>query len=694
MKWIAHPFLRITPLLIMGILVNSSFRCPVTYLSFLLSISALIFSLNLVFSLGFKKYDLRRVQGVVGMLSFVLLGYLSAQFYHQIHKPSITTDSLSNTTFYTATINSKPASTAKTTKYKVEIKQLKNKHEWVSVNQEAILYLKNDAMYDFDYGDMLLIKGRPEYMEGQKNPYAFDYSLYLQRRGIYFQDFISKEDFIMIHERHTASLSYLSLYIGDYFEGILSKYILSERELNMIKAMILGRRDDITPEMEYVYASSGTAHVLAVSGLHVGIIYLIFSSVFKFLKLRKLNIIYYGINLCAIWSFAWITGMSPSVQRASIMLSFIIIAELSKRKSSIYNTVLASAFFILLFAPNLLFSVSFQLSYAAVFGIVYAYKKIYLLIYIKQPVVNFFWKMTVISLAAQIATFPVSIYYFKQFPVLFPITNLLAIPTASLLIIGGFLLIISSPLPFFATIIGYLIEKWIWMYNEILVFASSIPFALIENLYLKPTYVFLIICCVMLLLQFMFTRKFYFFLYLSFLFFILSGSVIIDRALKSRQREIIFYHVNNKRHIDIYWGRNCFTNIKSNSVEIVKEVGYHITPSRNYHLIENVYALGELGIVKEFGANTLIHSNNTTILILNDLQSLTKNTTGIPVEYLIIGKEMISDLTEIKKMFKIRNLILDATVSSWYIEKVREKMTGSLCTIYAIKTEGALRINI
>lgn len=694
MKWIAYPFLRITTSLIFGILVNNSFKCSIISISYLLLFTILIFSFYILLSLSFKNFSNRKLQGSVGILSFVLLGYLSAQFFYQIHKPALSRDSLSVTTFYTATINSKPASTAKTTKYKVEIEQLRNKNGWSNFNNDAILYFKNDTLYNFDYGDKLLIKGHPVYLEDQKNPYAFNYALYLRRQGIYFQDYISKEDFIVINKNHAASLRYLSLYIGDYFEKILVKYISSERELNMIKAMILGRREEITPEMEYVYASSGTAHVLAVSGLHVGIIYLIFSSIFKFLKGRKLNLIYYGVNLCAIWSFAFITGMSPSVQRAATMLSFIIIAEMTKRKSSIYNTILVSAFFILLYSPNLIFSVSFQLSYAAVFGIVFVYKRIYRLVYFKYKVVNFFWKITVISLAAQIATFPITIYYFKQFPILFPLTNLLAIPTASVLIIGGFLLFITSPLRFVPTLIGYLMEGWTFIYNELLVFVSRLSFASIENLYLKPTYVFLIICSVFLVLQFIFTRKLYFFKYFSFLLFILSGSVIIDHFQKSRQREVIFYHVNNKRYFDIYLGKNCFTNIKSTSIEIEKEVSFNITPSRNHHLIENVHELKGLGIVKRFGGNTLIYSSNKSILILNELHSLTKNYTKIPIDYLIIGKELIRNLTEIRKALKIKNLILDSTVSPWHSEMAREKMEGSDVRIHSIKTEGAYRISI
>lgn len=694
MKWIEYPFLKITASLILGILANDAIKSASLSTSLFLLITIIIFSIYILLSLGFKKYHHRKLQGLAGVLSFILLGYLSAQFFYQIHLPELSQDSLSSGTYYTATINSKAVATAKTIKYKVRIDQIRNKQKWSNFKNDAVLYIISDTLNNFDYGDQLLIKGHPLYLEEQKNPSAFNYALYLQRRGIYLQDFKSKEDIMLMNKNHDRSLRYLSLYIGDYFENILTKYISSEREFNMIKAMLLGRRDEITPEMEYVYASSGTAHVLAVSGLHVGIIYLIFSSVLKFLNRKRLKLLYYGINLCAIWSFAFITGMSPSVQRAATMLSFIIIADFSGRKSSIYNTVLASAFCILIFSPNLIFSVSFQLSYAAVFGIVYLYNKIYHLIYVKYRLLDFFWKITVISLAAQIATFPITIYYFNQFPVLFPFTNLIAIPTASLILIGGFILFIVSPFVSLATIIGNVLEGWTNGYNELLVFVSRLSFASIDNLYLKPSYVLLIICCVVLVSQFINTRKLNFFISFSTVLVVLSGLVLLDHFQKSSQREILFYHVNNKQYFDIYVGKNCFTNIKSSNHKTDMEVSFNITPSRKSHLIENVYELKRIEFVREIGENTIMHWNNESILILNELHSLTKKHIDIPIDYMIIGKEMTKNLTVIKKLFKIKNLILDSTVSSLDSEKVLKQMEGSNAWVHAIRTDGAYRISI
>ena len=207
----------------------------------------------------------------------------------------------------------------------------------------------------------------------------------------------------------------------------LSAYIDSEQELVTVKAMLLGRRDEVTSEMENVYQSTGTSHILAVSGLHFGIVFLLFSIIFGWLKTGRLRWLYYLLVLLGIWSFAFLTGSSPSVMRASLMLTIVLVAEFSSRKSSIYNSIFVSAFLLLLFDPYLLFSVSFQLSYAAVLGIVYLYQRIYALVFLRSSILNFLWKITTVSLSVQMITFPITLFYFHQFPLVFPVTNLIAI---------------------------------------------------------------------------------------------------------------------------------------------------------------------------------------------------------------------------------------------------------------------------
>lgn len=692
MKWTSYPFLKITSAFIIGILINESFECNKLSCYFLILIIVIFFLFHTYSLLRYKLYSGNILFGATGFLSFVLLGYISAQASFQNNRPILSADTFCEATFYTAVINSKPASTPKMTKFQVNIEHVKINNRWIPINTGAILYFKNNAGNGFKYGDRLLIKGYPKFLENQKNPHAFDYALYLQRRGIYLNDFISGSDYVLTNENHNASPKYLNLYIGDYFEEILSKNISSDRELNMIKAMLLGRREEITPEMKYVYASSGTAHILAVSGLHIGIIYFIISTLVSFLKKGKLRLIYFGVTLFGIWSFAFITGLSPSVQRASIMISFIIIADLFRRKSSIYNTILASAFFILLYAPNLIFSVSFQLSYAAVFGIIFLYNKIYNLIFVNNRFLRFLWQITVLSLSAQIATFPITIYYFNQFPLMFPLTNLVAIPTAMAAIGGGLLILVSSPLETVSGLLGKLLEGWVFIYNEILIAISSFPIAAVDNLYLKPSYVFMIIFSIIFLSSFLFTKKLNFFRYFSSALVILCISVMADYYLRSQQREIVFYHSNSNIYFDIFLNRNCYSNLISSENQLKSQVNYNISPNRKYHLIENIFDLEKLELVKKIGENILIQWYGKSILVLNKMPNIPENYAGISIDYLVIGKNLVLNISALGKLIKIKNLILDASIDVNTSELIFKKNSG--INIYSISLQGAYKIVI
>jgi competence protein ComEC len=491
---------------------------------------------------------------MAALFSFLLLGMLSAQIAEYTHKPSISHDEIEKVTWYTLTVKSKPSSTSKTNKYRVVIDRMRLEGKWIHTKAEALLYVHKKMGETLTYGNKLLIKGHPKYLENQKNPYAFDYALFLQRKGIYLQDFLNEGGYVKLPESHGFSLAFMKLQLADYFEKVLEKFIPDDRELNFAKAMLIGRKDDITREMESVYASTGTAHILAVSGLHEGIIYLLVSMLLKGLKNGKLRWLYYGANLCAIWSFAVVTGLSPSAQRAATMLSCIIIGQYSGRKSNIYNSILVSAFILLLFSPNLIFSVSFQLSYAAVFGIVYLYPKLYNLLYVENKILDFFWKITVLSVATQLATFPISIYYFHQFPLLFPFTNLIAIPTATAVISGGLLLLITANLGIVPIVIGKVLSIWIGWYNDLMLWISKIPFHSLTDIHLKVIFVVMIICCIFFFAHFLTTRKLIFFKVFSVVLVVLSLLKGYDYYNYSMQKEVVFYAMKDGTGVDVfYW---------------------------------------------------------------------------------------------------------------------------------------------
>lgn len=546
------------------------------------------------------------------MACFMSLGYFSAHLDHFFEKPSMLQSELDKSSSYYVTISSKATNTNKSTRYEAKIAKIKMSDQWHRFSGRVILYVTKDVEHKFTYGDQILLKGNPVWIKNQTNPHAFDYGRFLQRKGIYLRDYVNEDDYKFIGPQEGFSFDYYSNLIGDYFEQVLSSYIPNERELNIAKAMIIGRRHEISEEMAYVYQSTGTAHILAVSGLHVGILFLVFSRLFKPLRYIKLTYVYHSVIICLIWVFAFVTGNSPSVLRASLMISVILIGEMVSRKSNIYNSIFVAAFVLLLIEPDLLFTVSFQLSFTAVIGIVYLYDKIYRLIFIQNRLVDFLWKISVLSISAQIATFPITIYYFHQFPTLFLLTNLLAIPTASIVLIGGIFLLISSKIIFLAGFIGKELNDWIYFYNESMSLVSQLDFSKVEGLHIKLQSVFILILIIIFLTKFIETKKIFPLKAFTFLLLILGVGNMYTHYQKSTQRKIIFYDVKGKSYLDVFSGNTCFTN----ALDVQGDVYYNLTPNRRNNLISSIRPLKSFKNMRPMDSIWLLYLQNNTGIIL------------------------------------------------------------------------------
>jgi len=692
MNWNESPFLRLTSCIIIGIWINSIFTCSNSSCYLLLLLSAFIFCFYFLSYWKSSSIVGRKVQGFFGLSSFILMGYLSAQISYSTQKPSFSHEEIQATTHYTATILSKAIQTSKTTKYETIIGQLNVGGSWTNGAHKAVLYFISDSVIQFSYGEKVLVKSTPRYFKQQTNPYAFDYSKYMSNNGFYLHDFVSSDKVICVNTLPRYSINFFSFLVGDFFEQTLSHYISEDRELNMIKAMALGRRDEITSEMEYVYQSTGTSHILAVSGLHVGIIFLIFSTLLKSMKNKRLKWLYYSLILASIWSFAFITGNSPSVLRASLMITIVLVAEILSRKSNIYNSILVSAFALLLVNPNLLFSVSFQLSYVAVFGIVYLYNKIYRLLYIKYRVINFFWKITALSISAQIATLPITVYYFHHIPTLSLITNLIAIPTAAIVIIGSLMILGTQSFGIIPKFIGYVLEGWVNFYNEIMSSISRANFATIDDIFLKSHFVFLIFLLLIFLIRFIEENKLYYFRIFTFVFVLTAGLVFFNNYKNFHQKEIVFYDVQGKPYIDVFLGYDCFTNIKPNDTTN-NDIQFNITPNRMYHQISNTKSFYELKTVTSFGKNTLLYQNNISIFFLEDPYSISEQSTQIQIDYLVIGEKAARFLGKNPAFIKYKKLIMDATINEKIALSIVNKI-GKSSKIHSISKDGAYIISI
>ena len=336
-------------------------------------------------------------------------------------------------------------------KFEADILQI----DTIEVQGKILLNIQKDSSSrTLKADDQILVKTTLKNVSSPKNPHQFNYKVYLEKQSIYKQISITENDYLLL-DSNQMSLNGLAHQFREKVNLSLRNYKFEKDELSIINALLLGQRQEISKDILENFAKAGAIHILAISGLHVGIILWLLSIILKPLEYFKNGkIIKLILAVTLLWSFAFIAGMSASVIRAVTMFTAVAISLLGKKQSSIYNNLIISIFILLLFNPFYLFDVGFQLSYLAVFFIVWLQPILYKIWIPTWQPINYFWKIFTVSIAAQIGVLPLSLYYFHQFPGLFFITNLVIIPFLGIILGLGLLIIFlafTNLLPQFLT---------------------------------------------------------------------------------------------------------------------------------------------------------------------------------------------------------------------------------------------------
>ena len=370
-------------------------------------------------------------------------------------------------------------------KYIVSVKAFNNE----KASGQLLINIKKDSSTTvLAVDDLLFTSSQLNVIQKPLNPHQFDYSNYLELKQVYHQLYLEQDELLLLSDSKTTIYGYADQLRATINEKLIEAGFKDEA-LSIMNALLLGQRQTIDKGIYNNYVNSGTIHILAVSGLHVGILLLILNFLFSPLLYFKYgNYIRPIVLVTILWSFAIIAGLSPSVTRAVAMFSIISIAMHLKRPTNIYNTLVISAFVILLVKPTFLFEVGFQMSYLAVLGIVSVQPIIYKLWKPKYWVSDKLWQIFTVTLAAQAGVVPISLFYFHQFPGLFFISNIVVIPFLGLILGFGLLIIalaLMNALPEFMVIAySFIIDSlnafiaWVAQFEDFLF--RDIPFTILQ----------------------------------------------------------------------------------------------------------------------------------------------------------------------------------------------------------------------
>tara|TARA_B100001109_G_C18864441_1_gene476113 strand:- start:7179 stop:9197 length:2019 start_codon:yes stop_codon:yes gene_type:complete len=643
---------------ILGILISFYFIDAIP-INITFIIGMFVGILIILFAIGKFKYKYRWLSGAISTLLFILLGILFQNLFT-----------------FSSRINRLPTGEKYTWIGKViETTEKKDKAQQAIVNlyqfskqdssfqKKAKLLIYSKADSQLMVGDIVLGESFINSISKPLNPYQFDYAAFLNNRGIQYQTFI--HNFSIIEANH--GLLRLAKTCRQNLIQCFQNASIQGDELSVLIAITLGDKSQLDQEIKNAYAGAGAMHILAVSGLHVGIVFLIFNQLLSFLKGRWFGYLKAVLLLAIIWSFALLSGLSPSVQRAGVMFSFIIIGGALKRKPSILNSISAAAFILLIFNPMLLFEVGFQLSFAAVIGIVSLHPIIYNWWRPDSILIDKIWSLIVVSFCAQLATLPFTFYYFHQFPNWFLLTNLFVIPLAFAIVSGAIIVATLSFVFESDLFLGYVLNKVLWLLNHGILLMQELPYFVTSNIWINEFQAFLLALSIVLIIIYLHHYKSNFFIISIAALCLIFGISFVQKFSNHKKKVTALYALRNQQVFLYKQGGNAL--ILSLSGAISKYDSLTILDHLNAIDVEEMYfeKLNDThSIVQEIGENQIIQLGDKLILIGNsNLHNLSQDFLN-KMDYILLNYQLPSE--KIKQIINTNTskIILGSAYPNWY----------------------------
>ena len=558
------PFLRIVMPLCLGI-ITGLYIHPQIYVCIVLII---ICSSGFIISLFFNRQLNNYFYGPVISLALFFCGLI----LYTNEKNNISELKPVKTVFI-STLTDYPEEKPNTYMLTVKLGRIAAADGGRPVKGSMVLYHKKDSLAgSLLPGDILVFRCTPAEISNRGNPYEFDYRFYMQSRGIKYYAFTGKKDLISIHPPDRRKLRYQALMVREKIIKMYEERGITGERLGLVASVTLGQKNHLDPEQKQNFINAGIMHIMAVSGLHAVIISLLVLRLLFFLK-GRLNVLRIIITILIIWAFAFVTGLTPSVLRATLMFSFLQAGNLLKRRVNSVNSVLASAFVLILARPSVIFDAGFLLSYAAVLFIIVFYQDLYLKVHFENWLPDQIWQSVAVTLTAQAGTLPLTVMLFNRFPTYFILTNAILVPLSSLMIIIGCLVPLTFPVVFLSKYLAVVLDKLTGILEYLTEKAASLPLAVIDNIGMTPVECILLTLAIYLSLFFLLKNQSISIKFPIAAFILFSGAGIIKGIVAGRGNELIVYSTPGGSNVGIKTGRTL--NIFSGQEKIANEVTRH-----------------------------------------------------------------------------------------------------------------------
>ena len=545
-------------------------------------------------------YKWRYVSGIAIAIIMMSLGYILTYCHTGRIDPHPINDIMEDSTVYVGIVSDPVVVKEKMVSALLEMNAMSvNDSMRFMTGKVLASIVKDDKSEALQYGDRIIFTGQVKGYDEPKNPDQFNYKQYQSLHHIDHHVYLKQDDWRQAGSGYGNMLLARVYRVRAYFLSLIKKEVTGTNELAVATAIMLGYRDYVTDDVTQAYAGSGVLHVLSVSGLHVAVLYFVLCMLLGWMdRNRKLEIARGILIIMIMFVYAGLTGLSPPVLRSVWMFTLITMARLMDRDVSMYNVLGVSCLLLLLWDPYYIADVGFQLSYIAVAGIVYMYPLLSGLItdadisktkigWIDRPInwlTRWTWGLICVSIAAQIATFPISVFYFHMFPNYFLLANLLVIPLSNFVLVAGMILCAVSWSEWLSTQVGWVFDHLLIVLNKVVFSIDSLPFALSRGVMLTAAEMVMMYAVIVMIYWYIADRRARVLIAMLCMVLVMCSAFAIHDMRREGKRELVIYHISGKKAIAVINRGVAYYDFDSSVI--------HDEMTMRYNVRDNWYASG------------------------------------------------------------------------------------------------------
>jgi competence protein ComEC len=682
-----HPFIRLIIPFVIGILVQ--FYLPQSM--FFICISGGVFLLAfLLVSRFWLAYNWHYIKGffLFGALLFIAMFVTFQAFDSNVQQSGD-----SNETWFMGQLLEIPIEKQKVYSSQLDVVGIKVGDNWKKEDIRIWLYFEKDSLVGMlKAGQLLAFKTKLNNKVFANNPFGFNFENYLKLKQIDYTLYVKSGNWSLVSDEVTG-IKQQALNVRARLISIYESVGITGDELAVLSALTLGYKSSMDARIRNAYAGAGASHILAVSGMHVGILYSVFMLLFAWLKFfKKFRKYRFLLIASLLWAYAFITGLSPSVCRASTMFTFILFGLMLNKRVNIYNSLAASAFLLLFFKPLLLFDLGFQLSYVAVAGIVFFQPRIYRMFYFKQKWLDWLWGLTSVSIAAQLVTSPVTLYHFHQFPTYFWLSNMVVIVGATLLLYGALLVLAFSKVPIVVGALGWALKNLVYAMNVFVTHINKLPMAVVSNIPMHKGVVLLLYLLLICFAAWVILQQYRYLIGTLLLFLFWSVYTSFQKIGNKNQHCVCVYQVSQASAIQFVSGNASWWFLSDSVLHpkikpLIRDANlFWSTRNNNYYKLQSQDSLilGESFVYKS-GFWQL--ANCRGYFLNKNANQYFRLTDSLALDLLIVsGKQSVHpEIVPTKLSFKL--LVIDGSVPIWQQNDWLDK--GLNNRLYFTSKEGA-----